>query len=282
MNPARTLFGSLLGAWLILTALPQDTRVQDKGLRIPYRLTDTNHILVRAKINNKGPYNFIIDTGAPALFIATKVAREIGLEPGDDKWAMADKVEIEGGAVLEKVRARIEDPFQLTGMNAMGMAGVKLDGVLGYNVLALFKMEIDPTRRHMTWTRLEWNPGEPPSAKDIFGDNPPRGDGGNTLELFAKLMSMLLGGGDKTVHARGYLGFEADGTTVTAVYEGSPADQAGLKKGDVIVRIKKKKISSPEELLKQVNTIAAGDTVKLKVKRGEEEIELELTAGDGL
>lgn len=277
MKLIRALFGALLGVSLILAALSQD-----KGIRIPYRLTDTNHILIRAKINDKGPYNFIIDTGAPALFIATRVAKEIGLETGDDKWATADKVEVEGGAVLEKVRARVEDPFQLTGMNAMGMAGAKLDGVLGYNTLAHFKMEIDLTRRHMIWTKLDWNPGEPPTAKEMFGDNPPKGEGNNMMEMLAKVMAALMGGGNKTIHARGYLGFEADGTTVAVVYEGSPAAEAGLKRGDVVVQVKKKKISSAEDLLKQINTIAAGDDVKLKVKRGEEEIELELTAGKGL
>ena len=32
---------------------------------VPYRLTIPKHILVRAKINGKGPFNFILDTGAP-------------------------------------------------------------------------------------------------------------------------------------------------------------------------------------------------------------------------
>src|SRR5437660_5240117 len=50
---------------------------------VPYRLTDTFHVLVRAKINSHGPYNFIIDTGAPAMFIETALAKQIGLEAHD-------------------------------------------------------------------------------------------------------------------------------------------------------------------------------------------------------
>ena len=42
---------------------------------VPYRLSKTQHVLVRAKINGKGPYNFIVDTGAPALFVSTGVAK---------------------------------------------------------------------------------------------------------------------------------------------------------------------------------------------------------------
>ena len=49
-----------------------------KTYEIPYRLTDTKHVLVRAKLNGKGPFNFILDTGAPAVFIPKKVAKEVG------------------------------------------------------------------------------------------------------------------------------------------------------------------------------------------------------------
>ena len=38
-------------------------------------MTTFQHVLVRAKINGKGPFNFILDTGAPAL-LRLDVARE--------------------------------------------------------------------------------------------------------------------------------------------------------------------------------------------------------------
>src|ERR1041385_6499706 len=37
---------------------------------VPYRLTDTHHTLVRVKINGKGPFNFVVDTGCPVFLIA--------------------------------------------------------------------------------------------------------------------------------------------------------------------------------------------------------------------
>ena len=46
--------------------------------RIPYRLDETQHLAVRAKLNGRGPYNFIVDTGAPAVFIAKDVAARCG------------------------------------------------------------------------------------------------------------------------------------------------------------------------------------------------------------
>ena len=54
------------------TAEPCDRQPADPVLA--HRLKRGLHIVVRAKINGKGPFNFILDTGAPALFVATKVA----------------------------------------------------------------------------------------------------------------------------------------------------------------------------------------------------------------
>ena len=45
-----------------------------RSFQVPYRLTDTNHFLVRVRINGKGPFNFLVDSGAPALFIASETA----------------------------------------------------------------------------------------------------------------------------------------------------------------------------------------------------------------
>src|SRR5438552_8555966 len=96
-----------------------------KVIQVPYRLTDTKHVLVRAKINGKGPYNFIIDTGAPTLFVSTAVARKVGIRADQNSWGTMDRFEIEGGVIFKKCRGRIEDPFQLEGMNGLGLAGAE-------------------------------------------------------------------------------------------------------------------------------------------------------------
>jgi len=139
---------------------------EPKSFQVPYRLSKTQHILVRAKINGKGPFNFILDTGAPALFVATKVAKKVGLEPDKTGWAAFDKLEIEGGVPVAKIKGRVEDPFQLEGMNGLGLAGVELHGMIGYNLLARYRLEIDFTRDKMTWTELDF---DPPAPKGLEG-----------------------------------------------------------------------------------------------------------------
>ncbi len=110
-----------------------------RSFQVPYRLTETNHFLVRVRINGKGPFNFLVDSGAPALYVATETAKKIGLKPDPAAfWTPIDRLDLEGGARLERVKARVEDPFQLVGMNALGLPGASIDGILGFTILRDF------------------------------------------------------------------------------------------------------------------------------------------------
>src|SRR5258708_30160729 len=64
---------------------------------VPYRLSDVKHVVVRIKINGKGPFNFIVDTGAPAVYIGTAVAKELGINiDGKEGDHTFDSFEVEG------------------------------------------------------------------------------------------------------------------------------------------------------------------------------------------
>jgi serine protease Do len=73
------------------------------------------------------------------------------------------------------------------------------------------------------------------------------------------------------------------GVSVQEVTEGSPAEQAGIKKYDIIVKFDGQKVSSGAELKEQVEYYRAGETVTITVQRlmdGQyESIDLELTLG---
>src|SRR5262249_38936452 len=104
--------------------------------------------------NGKGPYNLVIDTGAPALVLARKLDESLDVTP-DGGWATLDRVEIEGGVVLNKVAARFEDLYQLESMNGLGIAGVEVHGLVGYPVLARFRIEYDFAQPKLTWTPVD-------------------------------------------------------------------------------------------------------------------------------
>jgi hypothetical protein len=255
-----------------------------KSYQVPYRLTDTFHVLVRARVNGKGPFNFIIDTGAPALFVATPVAKKLGVSPDKDGWGTFDRFEIEGGLVETKVKGQVETPFQLEGMNALGLAGAELHGIIGYSLLARYRLEFDFTRDKMTWTRLDFDPGLP---KRLGKGGAPGGL--DALGTILKVAGMLVGKRPlPEVSPRGFLGVEladdegSDGVVIKAVLAKSPADLAGLKAGDRVRRFQGKRVRSIADLQRLAAKLKAGQSARFTVTRAGADQDIVLKAGEGL
>jgi hypothetical protein len=254
-----------------------------KTYEVPYQLTKTQHIMVRAKINGKGPFNFILDTGAPALFVATKAAKKAGVEAGKDGWGAFDKFEIEGGVPVAKAKGRIEDPFQLEGMNGLGLAGAELHGMIGYNVLARYRIELDFTKDKMTWTELDYDPPQPKGLAGSKGGLPELDAMGSALKMFGGLLGKRA---KPEVVARGFLGLElaesGGQVTVKRVLENGPADKTGVRPGDRIIRFNGEKVEGGAGLLKLAASLTAGKDVRLTLARGDQEREVTVKAGEGL
>src|SRR5262249_41614887 len=148
-----------------------------------------------------------------------------------------DRLEVEGGAVLEKAEGVIDDPFQLEAMNGLNLAGVELHGVIGYNILARFRIELDFSRTKMTWTPLDWDP--------------PR----------------LL--------PRGFLGIgmqeAARGVVIKNVVRKGPADEAGLKAEDRLDKIEDHAVRRSADVQELVGGFRPGQKVVMTVQRGNKE-----------
>jgi hypothetical protein len=283
--PVLRLCAALAALCLAPTAgAVEASQSKAKSFEVPYRLTVPKHVLVRAKINGKGPFNFILDTGAPALFVSTAAAKKLGVTPDARGWGTFDRFEIEGGVVLTKARGRIEDPFQLEGMNGLGLAGAELHGIIGYNVLARYRIEIDFTRDKLVWTPLDWSPTAP------LGMSGRGGGSAGGLEIVGGLMKALgaLTGAKATpdVTPRGFLGLElADGDenpVVRSVLEKGPADAAGVRPGDVVTHVGGRGVVDTDDVRRLTKRLAAGGTVKLTVRRGGQEKQLTIRAAEGL
>ncbi len=96
---------------------------------------------------------------------------------------------------------------------------------------------------------------------------------------------------------RGYSGVEAsdidesseklnkitEGALITSAYEGSPADKAGLKKGDVIIKIQDRAIGSKSSFDEHMSYYRPGDKIKLVYVRSgvQKETTMTLTNEDG-
>lgn len=68
-----------------------------------------------------------------------------------------------------------------------------------------------------------------------------------------------------------------EGIYIAQVASNSPASQAGLQKGDIIIGVDDKETKTMEQLNEYKNTKKIGDKVKLKIVRASKEQEVELT-----
>jgi hypothetical protein len=292
-------------------------RPSTQPVEVPFKLTDTNHLLIRLEINGKGPFNFIVDTGSPAMIVRVPVGEQLGLKPTSRGVAYLDKLEIEGGAELHHEMCIVETPYQIEGMNAIGASGVELDGLLGYSVLAKFRLQIDMTRDRMLWTPINFNP--PPLVRTRGGpiEHANTSNGPTTAsakapttkpttrpatqhdardEQEAKLEATggivkLLGPLIKTTpivpKVRGFIGIElsSDATSVSVlkVLGGSPAAQAGVQAGDKIVAVNDRPVKTIAEVQHATARTLASEMIRLTLRRGTDPLNLNLAiiAGEG-
>lgn len=84
---------------------------------------------------------------------------------------------------------------------------------------------------------------------------------------------------------KGYLGIalldaeEGEGVIVGGVSPGAAAAKAGLKAKDIIYELAGKAVKNRETLIRHLENYRPGDTVTLRLKRGEEEISLKVKLG---
>jgi len=71
--------------------------------------------------------------------------------------------------------------------------------------------------------------------------------------------------------------FEGEGMRIDGVTEGRPASKAGLEPGDIVIQLGENKIVDMMSYMKALGKFNKGDTTKVKVKRGKQEVEKDIT-----
>ena len=69
------------------------------------------------------------------------------------------------------------------------------------------------------------------------------------------------------------------GAYVGEVIARQPADEAGIKKGDVVTKVNDEQISSADSLIIALRSYNVGDTVTLTVQRGKNEKKIDVKLG---
>lgn len=71
--------------------------------------------------------------------------------------------------------------------------------------------------------------------------------------------------------------FEGEGMRIDGVTEGRPASKAGLQQGDIVIQMGDVKVTDMMSYMKGLGQFNKGDSTKVKVKRGKDVIEKEVT-----
>jgi predicted aspartyl protease len=139
---------------LLMLSSPSDETSQARSMQtdVPLRLAKPGRpiLLVNVLINSQETYPFILDTGASQTIVSPELAQRMGIG-----GTSADSIIGVGGAIqsavgllmslsigeatLSNVPVIVADIFS----SLSQAVGTKFDGVLGFNFLSKFKIEID-------------------------------------------------------------------------------------------------------------------------------------------
>ena len=126
-------------------------------------------ILVKAYVNDAGPFEFILDTGASMTVISPATARAAGIGEGGRKGKAlgAGKGQLDARVVrLGSLRIGTIETRNIYGA-IVSMASlnrsmaVRVGGIIGYNLLRRYRLTIDYRKRRV-WL-------EPPSNRTADG-----------------------------------------------------------------------------------------------------------------
>ena len=250
---------------------------------VPFTLVSTGHFIVKVKLNDKGPYSLIFDTGAPTMLISNRIGKASGLLDKKSSislfsplGAMAPikikKFEI-GELQAENIPAIVLDhPTVKLFSDHFEKDHGKIDGIVGFPFFAKYRMTVDYKAKELSFTPNGYVPGD----------------------IMESMMQLLMGndpnkGKPKIVAAAGQWGLivtkglkdEEEGVDISLVMEQSSAQKAGLKKGDRLLTIDGRWTDSVGDTFKAASYAKPGQDIPIVIKRSGKEMKLQIKPDSG-
>lgn len=281
----RHAFRSVLLAALVLAPTatfgqdPPLKPTEEKPLVIPFELLKSRHMAIDVKVNGKGPYRLVFDTGAPMNLITNKLAKEAGvMDPKEKKpafalfGAMGQKemklLEI-GDAKIEKIPAIVMDHPTVA---AIAAEVGPLEGIIGFPFFARYKMTVDYQKKELTLVPNGYVPGDYMEG------------------LMNKIMSAQNQKDPPIVAPAAVWGFVVDkakddedaGVEVKDVMKYGAAAAGGLKAGDRVLTIDGRWTDTVADTFLAASLVKPGREVIVVVKRDGKDVKLTVKPGKGV
>ena len=284
----KRFFGIVVAPTAILWAIfslgfglaRQDPKPTAKGETavVPFQMLPSNHMVVEAKLNGKGPYRFIFDLGAPVTLVSGRAAEACGAidkkAPKSFLMGMRGEGKIKtieiGGLVAEDLPILVMDHPALTALS--GFFTKPLDGIIGYTFWAHYKLTIDYQTKQMTFSPVDF------TVKDLMKDLPERMSGtkvAKSIVLAPKAIWGLSLGEPEG-------GLASSGVPIKTVLEGSPAAIAGLKVGDVVTTLDGRWTNSMADIYAAAAGVNPGKAASVVVLRDGKPLTVVVTPREGI
>lgn len=256
----------------------QSKDAKEEAVKVPFEMLKTQHMVVMVKVNGKGPYRVVFDTGAPVTLLNNKVAKEAGIFPKDFRkppFALFGSMGQFKIKSLEVGSVKAEDmPTMVMDhptVQALARAlGQPIEGIVGFSFFAKFRTTIDYQAKEMTFVPTNYQP----------------------TDMMQNMMRMLMSARDakKIIAPAGQWGFRVDkdaddkeaGVDVKEVLTGSSAAAAGLKAGDRLLTLDGRWTDSVADCYLAASRLQPGTSARLVVRRDGKEVELNVSVKWGL
>jgi len=275
----------LLAALTLGFALPcsaqEPVKPADKPVSVAFVLLPSRHMLLDVKVNGKGPYKLIFDTGAPINLLSTTLAKDAGLikKKGGGGFGLfggmnqidVDKLEV-GGVIAEKLPSVVMDhPTVRAISDAFEDEYGRIDGIVGFPFFGRYSTTVDYQKKELILKPTNYKPG------DYMED------------LTRNLMAADKQNKPKIVGAAGLWGFavekaksdDAAGVVVKEVFADGPAAEAGLKAGDRILTLDGRWTDTVGDAYLAASLVKPGRSAALVVKRDGKEMTFKVTPTKG-
>jgi len=247
---------------------------------VPFETLKSGHMAVQIKVNGKGPYRVIFDTGAPINLFNNKLAKEAGLLKdaptssfpflGTIAEVKVKELQVGGAKAVDQHGLVMDHPL----VELMGKKLGPLYGIVGFPFFARYRMTIDYQAETLTLVPNDYKPAnilrsmESTMRQLLIASGQP-----------AKLLSPAAQWG-LTVRKRA--DDDEAGVDVKTVLAGSAAAEAGLKADDRLLTIDGRWTDSLADLYEIASHLQPGTTVPIALKRDGKEMELKIKLRAGL
>ena len=270
---------ALAGLGLALTGADDPPRDGEaEAASVPFEMLPSNHMVVRTKINGKGPYQLIFDLGAPITLLSNRAAEDSGVV--DAKTPKSFLFSMRGEADVRKLEVgdlTVSDlpviVLDHPTVKVLGETlGRKIEGIIGYTFFARYRTTIDYQARRMTFRPVDFE------VRNLIKDLPDRLVGPKVATR--KVLSPAGLWGFSVGAPEG--GPSSPGVPIVSIVAGSPAESAGLKPGDILASLDGRWTASVADTYAAAAATPPGKAVPVVVLRDGQEMTLNVTPAPGI